>query len=669
MAYWGLKHNYISSAKYLLLTQWATNTAKTVGQIVRPLATPNVENEYAFMCVVAGTTHATTEPTWSTTSVARGQAYTDNTVTWIECTGQPAVNGDMTNTPNWLSVKNQSLDRGMIIKDAAGTHLFIVSSNGGNTGNGAEPTWNTAAVGNTTADNGVTWTYIGTGFSNWQCPHYRVRNCTQHASQSYVSQYYVGKLHAITYTSTTVTWNTGAATAVPGSLGSQAGPICMYCVDEAGSVPPVTADLINGGSGAKETITANTISLNMYAVRHCYGVEVELVSSGGSFNINLGANSGDTFWENCKFTMGTGMTGGASFQLNTGSNQGTVHVKGCTFKFNNAAQSINCGSRVLMENCVFDTSVAVPNSLFIMQGAGLLGLTVVGSDLSAAFANDIFHANNFTFQADFIDCKLPASPKYANSNFMTNIFDNAAGRVNFIRCDDGTATFKTAAFDCNGSMTTSTSIYRDTGATDGTTPYSWKLRTSVQCLAPSQAFKMPPIGSDVPSGSSKSVTVYGIMNSAAMPTNAEVYADVHYLGTSGNPTGKIKSSRVANYLTSTSPTNLNADTSNWSNGGTARQNSHAYSLNDEIVVASNPGRVFFCTQAGTSNGTEPAGYATAVDGGSVTDSGAVFRAGWRFSFSVNVTSPDPQIAGYGYVHVYVGKISVTCYIDPEVPFV
>ena len=87
------------------------------------------------------------------------------------------------------------------------------------------------------------------------------------------------------------------------------------------------------------------------------------------------------------------------------------------------------------------------------------------------------------------------------------------------------------------------------------------------------------------------------------------------------------------------------------------------------MVASNPGRVFFCTQAGTSNGTEPAGYATAVDGGSVTDNGAVFRAGWRFSFSVNVTSPNPQIAGYGYVHVYVGKISVTCYIDPEVPFV
>ncbi len=57
-------------------TTWAVGTAYTVGQIVIP-STPNT---YLYQCVVAGTSHGATEPTWSTT---RGVNNTDNTVTWL----------------------------------------------------------------------------------------------------------------------------------------------------------------------------------------------------------------------------------------------------------------------------------------------------------------------------------------------------------------------------------------------------------------------------------------------------------------------------------------------------------------------------------------------------------------------------------------------------------
>lgn len=58
-------------------TTWATGTAYVVGDVVRPTS----GNGHLFKCIIAGTSHATTEPTWTTTA---GQVNTDNTVTWAE---------------------------------------------------------------------------------------------------------------------------------------------------------------------------------------------------------------------------------------------------------------------------------------------------------------------------------------------------------------------------------------------------------------------------------------------------------------------------------------------------------------------------------------------------------------------------------------------------------
>jgi hypothetical protein len=96
-------------------------------------------------------------------------------------------------------------------------------------------------------------------------------------------------------------------------------------------------------------------------------------------------------------------------------------------------------------------------------------------------------------------------------------------------------------------------------------------------------------------------------------------------------------------------TAYSADTSGWDTGVTARANSHAYSVGDIIKTSSNPGRILFCTaSSGNSAASEPGGYATAVDGGSVTDGSCTFRAGSRFLMTVSVT---PQMQGFIYTHV------------------
>ena len=93
----------------------------------------------------------------------------------------------------------------------------------------------------------------------------------------------------------------------------------------------------------------------------------------------------------------------------------------------------------------------------------------------------------------------------------------------------------------------------------------------------------------------------------------------------------------------------------------ARANPTVYATTELIKVASNPGRVFICTVAGTSAGSEPAGYATAVDGDLITDNTATFQAMWRAKAAVTVT---PQEKGYLHARIMSAKSNFIIYVDP-----
>lgn len=59
--------------------QWAVATAYAAGDVVRP----TTGNAHLYMCAVAGTSHASTEPTWTTVS-GKDNTSTDNGVVWTE---------------------------------------------------------------------------------------------------------------------------------------------------------------------------------------------------------------------------------------------------------------------------------------------------------------------------------------------------------------------------------------------------------------------------------------------------------------------------------------------------------------------------------------------------------------------------------------------------------
>lgn len=60
------------------LPNWATATAYSVGDCVQPSS--GNENGYRYECTTAGTSHASTEPTWPTSGI--GTTVTDGTAVW-----------------------------------------------------------------------------------------------------------------------------------------------------------------------------------------------------------------------------------------------------------------------------------------------------------------------------------------------------------------------------------------------------------------------------------------------------------------------------------------------------------------------------------------------------------------------------------------------------------
>jgi hypothetical protein len=431
------------------------------------------------------------------------------------------------------------------------------------------------------------------------------------------------------------------------SPGTAANPCFVYCVNHAGTVPPVSADL-------RTTATVTTT---------------------GAFGIVIGA-TGTTYYYGITFQAGTGATnaffsvtstGHTNFKscqlakLGTNASTNSINIGGSAFcvmenttvKFGSTGDGIRANARLIWKDTASAISGAtLPTTLFTASSVGQIA-TVEGVDLSALGSGKTLVASAALVSLLVLkDCKLGASVTVAATP------TNLGGRVIVSRADSSGTNYIEQLYDYAGTQTDETVIIRTSGASDGTTAKSRKIVTTANSKW-QFPFEATPIAIWQDSTSAATATLEGVWNAAALPNNDEIWFDVEYLGAAGNPQGSFATGTKADGLASGSA--LTASTVAWDSLVTARANTTAYSLADVRKVASNPGRIFFCTTAGTSNGSEPVGYASAVDGGSVTDGSAVFRAGVRFKQTISFTAAQK---GLVYAYVKAAKVSSTFYIDP-----
>lgn len=254
-------------------------------------------------------------------------------------------------------------------------------------------------------------------------------------------------------------------------------------------------------------------------------------------------------------------------------------------------------------------------------------------------------------KATFQNCKLGSSVSITTGS----IPGQGAMVTEVINCDSGPTNYNYYKSCYQGEVFDETTIVRTGGASDGTTSLSHRFVSSANTK-----FYSPLVGPrysfwNETTGSAVTVALECVWFGAALLKDDEAWIEVEYLGTSGFPISSLASDRAADILTAGA--NQTASTEPWV--GTDRANSNLYSLNDIIEVQ---GRLWICTTAGSSDSSEPAGYASGSDGSSVNDGGAVFRAGYRLTLSKSVT---PQEKGIIRARVCLAKASTTLYACPK----
>lgn len=555
---------YVDSVAYAAVPAWAASTAKVCGALIRQLTTPAVNSERVFVCISStGGTGQTggTEPTWTLT---RGVKITDNTVTWQEATGQASLNGDLTNTPNWNTIKNNGIVLGQVIKSGAGDKLLICTT-AGTSGSGSEPSWAAFTnAGATTADNTVTWTTLAavpSGFTKWSAPHAKLNPAFAATWGQAGNIFYVGDDHN----------ETAAAALTLVSPGTAANPCKIYCVDHTGSTPPVSADL---KTTAQITYTgAFSVAFGGYVSR-CYGIKFSAGGGGVNSCLITGVGSAHGWvWDTCQIilasTRGDGNAAICPGTSGGSSNEGLWRWINTTVKFGATGQYLAFRSgRITFEwlntPAAIDPTGSTPTNLFTADGGfgGGANAKLIGVDLSLMASKTLLAFGPSSSSYQFIGCR------FATSMTVTPAPLGISNTVDVIDCDvSGGSNWRSERYMLEGTMLTEGTVVRTGGASDGTKTVAWRIFTTASARQPHSPFEALPIEiwNDT-TGSPITVTLYGTSTSGATPTNNDIWFEAQYMSSASYPLMAKASCGIADDFAT--PTNHSSDGSTWGGGTT-----------------------------------------------------------------------------------------------------
>jgi hypothetical protein len=321
------------------------------------------------------------------------------------------------------------------------------------------------------------------------------------------------------------------------SPGTDASPCFIYCVNRAGSVPPVSADL-----RATATVTTTGANILAFGTQTAYYYGIIFSSGSGATNTALNQNAGRRVRFDACSLRAPGTTSSTA-KINFGSTTGSCELVNTTLHFGAAADGVGINTPLIWRNTAsalggttLTTGLfATGDAQIFLEGVDLSGLGA-GASINRALSSRI---RSMTLK----HCKIGAGA-VADQPSTASVLPY--GSVNLIRCDSGDTNYRTERHCYMGSLTTETTIVRTGGASDGTTPISWKVVTTANSerIYPFEAFPIS-IWNET-TGSAVTVTVE--CRGASVPNLDEMWMDCEYLGTSGFPQGNFSTTGHADLL-------------------------------------------------------------------------------------------------------------------------
>jgi hypothetical protein len=392
----------------------------------------------------------------------------------------------------------------------------------------------------------------GTG-ADWANAYTTLKAAVEAGGTAAGDTFYVADDHAETQASA-LTFTTKGTAAAPDRI------LCV--LRSGGSVPPVSADLRT--TATISTTGANSLTAN--GIFYCEGIIFQSGSGAVASSLFLGA-SGATWqrYKNCKFRL-----------VNTASGQitpGTLNVANliewdnCQVKFGAAAHSIKLQYlRFIWRNSssAVDATGTLPTSLFTGSSASPAQCYLEGVDLSALTSKNLTAGTGIATRTVLKDCKKPTGLTAISG--ATGLGHN---EVIITRSANGAVYYDAEKYNYLGSQVADATYARTGGATDGTTPISWKFVTVADCDNWFQPFESLPMAvwNDTVAGNI-TVTLYCLITSGSIPNDDEIWVDIEYLGSAASPLGSFATSTKADVLAASAATNNVTDASTWSGGGT-----------------------------------------------------------------------------------------------------
>lgn len=341
----------------------------------------------------------------------------------------------------------------------------------------------------------------------------------------------------------------------------------ILCVNTNVTEPPT-------GLATTATVTTTSASnIDLIGFAYFYGIIFSAGSGASSASITLGASAvaAGLVFDSCKFSLAATSAGNRihiGVTNSTGADDMLVDLINPVFLFSATGHTILLKNSIIrISGMTIDGSGSTPTTLFTNNSGAPTTVLVEASDLSGeVFTNLVSVAGLTQGDITFRNCKMPAF-----TSVVTGTNPGPGGTiVRMHNCDSADTNYRFAEHSYLGSVVNEQTLVRTGGASDGTTAMSFEMVSSSGTLLFHPLVSPEIVQWNDTTGSAKTVTVEILHDSATALTDAEIWIEVIYLGTSGFPQGTIISDRATDVFAT--PANQTSSSETWTTTGMANPN-------------------------------------------------------------------------------------------------